>query len=243
MIRNVGHDVKLRKGDWPKTVGKPIEVYTKEQMKTFFAACTGDERLLFQTFLLTGFRDEEIAHLMWRDVHYATGKLTVSAKPEFEFTPKSYEVRGVEVPSSLLGSLKARQKVSKSELVFPTTPHPTRPNYGGGIDAHMLDTCKEIAFRAELNCGRCEGTYTVKKSATKKEKVAYSCKTHPRCSHWYLHKWRHTFASNMLPVLGLKKLQLVLGHKDIATTQIYLHLVEEEEVRAKVENSALAEFA
>ncbi len=51
-----------------------------------------------------------------------------------------------------------------------------------------------------------------------------------------------TFASNMLPVLGLKKLQLVLGHKDISTTQKYLHLVGEDEVREKVEHSVLAAF-
>ena len=107
----------------------------------------------------------------------------------------------------------------------------------------MLEACKEIALRASLNCGKCEGTYTVKRSATKKKKLPYSCKTAPRCSHWFLHKWRHTFASNMLPVLGLKKLQLVLGHKDISTTQKYLHLVGEDEVREKVEHSVLAGFA
>ena len=243
MIRHAGHDVKLRKGDWPKTVDKQIEVYTPDELRRFFAACTDEERLLFQTFLLSGFRDEEVSHLAWRDVHYSIGKLSVSAKPQLGFTPKSYEVRGVEVPSGLLAAFKKRQKMSKSDLVFPAPPHPTRPNYGGdGVDAHMLDTCKEIAFRAGLNCGRCEGTYTVKRSATKKEKLHYSCRTHPRCSNWYLHKWRHTFASNMLPVLGLKKLQLVLGHKDIATTQKYLHLVNEEEVRTKVERSTLAAY-
>jgi site-specific recombinase XerD len=43
-------------------------------------------------------------------------------------------------------------------------------------------------------------------------------------------------------VLGLKKLQLVLGHKDISTTQKYLHLVSEDEVREKVEHSVLAAF-
>jgi len=242
-MRSAGADIKLRKGDWPKTTEKQIAVYTPEELKRFFRACTEDERVLFQTFLLTGFRSEEIATLSWSDIHYATGKISVTAKPHLSFTPKSYEIRSIEVPSALLATLKARQKMSDSLLVFPVSKHPTRPDYGGdGVDAHMLEACKEIALRAGLNCGKCVGTYTVKRSATKKKKLPYSCKTAPRCSHWFLHKWRHTFASNMLPVLGLKKLQIVLGHKDIATTQKYLHLVGEDEVREKVEHSVLAAF-
>ena len=243
-MRGAGAGIKLRKGDWPKTSDKHIDVYTPDELQRFFAACTADERVLFQTFLLTGFRSKEIATLTWPDIHYTTGKISVSAKPQWMFAPKSYEIRSVEVPSALLATLKARQKKSMSLLVFPAPEHPTRPDYGGkGEDAHMLETCKEIAFRAELNCGKCEGTYTVKRSARKKEKISYCCKTSPRCHHWNRHRWRHTFASNMLPVLGLKKLQLVLGHKDISTTQKYLHLVGEDEVREKVEHSALAAFA
>lgn len=243
-MRGAGAEIKLRRGDWPKTADKEIETYTPDELRRFFAACSEDERVLFQTFLLTGFRLKEIATLTWEDIHYAIGTIGVSAKPQWRFTPKSYEIRSVEVPSALLATLKARQKKSTSALVFPTTTHPKRPKYGGkGVDAHMLEHCKRIALEAGLNCGKCEGTYTVKRSATKKVKLPYSCKTHPRCSHWFLHKWRHTFASNMLPVLGLKKLQIVLGHKDIATTQKYLHLVGEDEVREKVEKCALATFA
>ena len=243
-MRGAGANIKLRKGDWPKTADKQIEIYTRAEMRKFFNACTENERLLFQTFLLTGFRSEEIATLSWADIRNTTGKISVSAKQELKFTPKSYEIRSVEVPSALLAKLKARQKKSTSVLVFPAPKHPTRPDYGGdGVDAHLLESCKQIALRAGLNCGKCEGTYTIKRSAIKKEVLPYSCKTSPRCSHWFLHKWRHTFASNMLAVLGLKKLQLVLGHKDISTTQKYLHLVGEDEVKEKVEHSALAAFA
>jgi site-specific recombinase XerD len=242
-MRGAGAEIKLRKGDWPKTADKQIEIYTPDEMQRFFDACTEDERLLFQAFLLTGFRSEEIATLNWADIHYTTGKISVSAKPQLKFTPKSYEIRSVEVPSALLVKIKARQKKSTTPLVFPAPKHPTRPDYGGdGVDAHLLEACKQIALRAGLNCGKCEGTYTVKRSAKRKEVVSYCCKTSPRCSHWFLHKWRHTFASNMLPVFGLKKLQLVLGHKDISTTQKYLHLVGEDEVQQKVEQSILASF-
>lgn len=240
MVRHHDHDIKLKKGDWPRTTDQPIKVYTQQEMQKFFAACTDDERLLFQVFLCTGFRDREVVHLMWSNIDYRLSKIGVSRKAEYNFEPKSYEVRSVDVPRSLLDSLRRRQKGSQTLLVFPSAPHPTRKAYGGGIDNHMLETCKKIALRAGLNCGHCSGTYTVKRSKTRKEKVPYTCKADPRCKHWYLHKWRHTYASHMIGVLGLKGLQLALGHKDIATTSKYLHFIGGEGILEKVEASELA---
>ena len=240
MVRHHDHDIKLKRGDWPKTTDKKIEVYTDEEIKQFFAACTDDERLLFVVFLMTGFRDREVSHLFWSDVDYRLSRITVTAKTEPKYTPKSYEIRSVDVPRSLLDNLKMRQKSSHSLLVFPSAPHPTRKSYGGGTDKHMLDTCKRIAFHAGLNCGHCSGTYTIKRSKTRKELVPYSCKTHPRCTRWYLHKWRHTYASHMIGVLGLKGLQLAMGHKDVTTTSKYLHFLGGDGIKEKVEASPLA---
>ena len=242
MVRHHDHDIKLKRGDWPKTTEKKIEVYTKEEMEKFFAACDDDERLLFEVFLCTGFRDREVSHLFWSDVDYSLSRISVTAKTKPKYTPKSYEIRSVDVPRSLLDKLKARQKNGQSRLVFPSAPHPTRKSYGGGVDAHMLEKCKEIALRAGLNCGLCEGTYTIKRSKTRKEKVPYRCKTHPRCEQWYLHKWRHTYASHMIGVLGLKGLQLAMGHKDIATTSKYLHFLGGDGIKEKVEASDLAKL-
>jgi hypothetical protein len=62
----------------------------------------------------------------WADIHYKTAKISVSTKQELKFTPKSYEIRSVEVPTAPLAKLKARQKKSNSVLVFPAPKHPTR---------------------------------------------------------------------------------------------------------------------
>ena len=48
MVRHHDHDIKLKRGDWPKTTEKKIEVYETEEIEEFFAACTDDERLLFE---------------------------------------------------------------------------------------------------------------------------------------------------------------------------------------------------
>ena len=146
------------------------------------------------------------------------------------------------MPSALLTTLNARQKKSDSLLVFPAPKHPTRPDYGGdGVDAHMLEACKEIALRADLNCGKCGGPQR-QAFSNKEGKSALLLQNRSALFTLVPSLMASTFASNMLPVLGLKKLQLVLGHKDISTTQKYLHLVGEDEVREKVEHSVLAAF-
>jgi site-specific recombinase XerD len=244
-MRGAGATIEMRKGDWPKTIEKKIEIYQPEQLKRFFAACSVDERLLFQLFLFTGFRAMEIRTLTWPDINFRDGTVSVTPKADLMFMPKSYEERSVPVPRSVISSLAARRKKSKSLLLFPAPKHPTRPDYGGNHpDGHMLELCKEIAFRAGLNCGRCTGKYSVKTGKAKKETRTYKCKTEPRCHSWNLHRWRHSFATQMLQSgLDIRSLQLLLGHKNLSTTEKYLKSLRLGDLRDKVEKSLLTAFA
>jgi integrase/recombinase XerD len=144
--------------------------------------------------------------------------------------PKSYEERSVSVPKALINTLKDHYKTHPSStLVFPTQPHPTRPNYGGEApNAHHLELCKDIAYRAGLNCGCC---------TTAKGK----CRTGPHCTKFKLHKFRHTYATNTLQSgIDIKTLQLQLGHKNITTTEKYLKGLGIGDLQRKVESSSLA---
>jgi len=229
-MRRAGAQIQLHKGDWPRTVDKRVEIYEPEEINKFFAACAPEERLVFQTFLCSGFRFRELSCLTWEDVDWKVGTLSVRPKLDFGFTPKSYEERSVPVPTALLESLRARwKKHQDSVLIFPTPPHPKRKNYGGDKpDAHLLELCKEIAHRAELNCRRCR---------TRQGK----CADGPYCQKFYLHKWRHTFATQMLQSgVDIKTLQTLLGHKNIATTEKYLKSLRLDDLRHKVESSTLA---
>jgi integrase len=246
-MRGAGARVELRKGDWPKTIEVPVEAYEPEELRRFFAACEPDERLLFQVFLCTGFRSREVATLTWDDVNWKAGTLAVRAKPELGFMPKNYEKRSVPVPRALIVSLKKHRKANpESALVFPTPPHPKRPNYGGEKpDAHALEACKEIAYRAGLNCGRCKSiARKAEESQTTGDKTKVKkCITGPHCKKWHLHKWRHTFATNMLQSnMDIRSLQILLGHKNIATTEKYLKTLRLGDLRDKVEKSSLAAF-
>lgn len=230
-LRNAGAQITLRKGDWPKVPTTDVVTYDAEEIRPFFEACDDEERLLFQVYLQTGFRHREVSTLRWRDIDFTACTLTVCAKPEYDFNPKSYACRRVRVPSRLIAELKARKKTSEGPLVFPTPPHPTRPNYGGDAeDAHHLELCKEIAHRADLNCGYC---------STSRGK----CSRAACCENWFLHKWRHTFATNMLQSgIDIKTLQVLLGHKNLSTTEKYLKAVRLDELEQRVESSRLAAF-
>lgn len=229
-MRRSGAQIQLQKGDWPRTVDKQVEIYEREDLTRFFAACNPEERLVFQVFLCSGFRSRELSCLTWEDVNWKTGTLSVRPRPEFGFTPKSYEERSVPIPHALLESLRTRSKKrQESVLIFPTPRHPKRPNYGGDKpDAHFLELGKEIAYRAGLNCKRCK---------TRQGK----CSDGPHCRKFYLHKWRHTFATQMLQSgIDIKTLQTLLGHKNIATTEKYLKALRLDDLRTKVESSTLA---
>lgn len=230
-LRNAGSTLQLKKGDWPKTTEEDVEVYSEEELKRFFAACTGRERLIFQTYLLSGFRNREVATLTWDSVDFHRGRLSVKARPQFTFKPKNYEVRSVPIPQSLLSALKAHKKQSMGTLVFPTLPHPKRPNYGGDKpDAHHLELCKEIAFRAKLNCDHC---------LTREGK----CAEGPYCERFYLHKFRDSFATGMLRSnIDIRTLQRLLGHKNLQTTERYLAAADDDQLLDQVESSALAQL-
>ncbi|WP_263352748.1 tyrosine-type recombinase/integrase [Acidicapsa acidisoli] len=229
-MRHAGANIQLRKGDWPRTIDKRVEIYEREELTRFFEACTPEERLVFQVFLCSGFRSRELSCLAWEDVNWQAGTLSVRPRPEFGFTPKSYEERSVPIPHALLESLsKHKKKQPDSVLIFPTPKHPKRPNYGGDKpDAHLLELGKEIAYRAKLNCKRCK---------TRQGK----CSDGPYCQKFYLHKWRHTFATQILQSgIDIKTLQTLLGHKNIATTEKYLKSLRLDDLRQKVESSTLA---
>lgn len=75
--------------DLPEAIRTLPEEYTDQELETFFAACTKDERTLFLAFLLTGFRDQEVVHLCWDDINFFNlNTVRDTAKPDLGFSPK-----------------------------------------------------------------------------------------------------------------------------------------------------------
>ncbi|MGC8550801.1 MAG: tyrosine-type recombinase/integrase [Acidobacteriaceae bacterium] len=249
-LRNAGSTIMMKKGDWPRIAEVPVEIYSDEELSAFFEACNPEEWMIFQVFLQSGLRKREVSTLRWQDVNFQHNVLGVTQRLEYGFQPKSYEVRSVRVPKALMSDLKQWRKSSRSPLVFPTSPHPLRPAYGGDApDEHHLELCKEIAYRAGLNCGFCvledspSDTEESTARARKRRANTRKCSDGPWCEHWFLHKWRHTYATIMLRShVEIRTLQELLGHKNLSTTQRYLKALRFDELEWQVEAGVPGKF-
>jgi integrase/recombinase XerD len=133
-----------KKNDWPRFVEEEPEVYDKKELEKLLCACTDEERLWFEFFLMTGMREQEVEHAYWSDVNFTASTVRVSHKPDLGWTPKAYKEREIPIPQKLVQSLKAHKAKSEKvcKLIFPTAG--CRPK----LD--FLDCLKVVAKRAGL---------------------------------------------------------------------------------------------
>ena len=61
----------VKKNDWPRFTEEEPEVYEREAVSKFLAACEPDERLWFEFFLMTGMREQEVMYRYWSDISFA----------------------------------------------------------------------------------------------------------------------------------------------------------------------------
>jgi len=218
----------LHNRDWPEYVEPIRPIYEEEEIQALLRACDQNERVLYLCYLLTGLREKEMRYLTWHDIDFRTQVIRVTRKPLYGFKPMNKEEREVPVPASLIAALKkykGSQKPLPDTLVFP--------NESGRPDKRHEFKLKRIAFHAKLNCGQC-----VSKHGNK-------CSEGPYCSKFFLHKFRHTFATRNLQdhVCDIKTLQNWMGHKDLASTMVYLKAVRNKDVMARVNSGGLAALA
>lgn len=218
----------LQGRDKPSFVTNMREMYQREDLEALFRACEPEEKIRYLFFLLTGERDKEVRYTAWSDIDFNRKWVRVTAKKQLGFKPKDKEEREIPVPTSLIDALreyKTRQSgFNHNDLVFPTSE--------GRPDKKLENKLKRIAWRASLNCGRCTSKYGNK------------CSEGPYCGKWFLHKFRHTFATNSLEEgVSIRTLQEWLGHSDLASTMVYLKYVNRQGVHDIIDKSAMAELA
>ena len=176
-LKKQGRAGLTRQIDLPEKITSLPKEYTDPELKKFFGASIKVERTLFSTFLFTGFREKEVVYLCWDDINFTLNMVKVTAKSELGFYPKRWEEREVPVPKQLVALLKEHPRKDESRFVFPS---PT-----GNRELHMLDKCKEIAKRANLDIS-CFDLKTLRSTyATRMLRAGFDVRT---VQHWMNHK-------------------------------------------------------
>jgi integrase len=138
----------LEKGDWPKPNKNVPDAYSREEIKAMLdAAETEKERLLIETFLFSGARDMEIAHMVVGDIKITKHKkeeiAVLNIRAKSDWTTKSKEDRRIRIPLEFAKRLLAAyENSSENALLFPNTR--------GGPNTNLLKIVKKIAKDAKV---------------------------------------------------------------------------------------------
>jgi integrase/recombinase XerD len=234
LLKQHGRSKLLTASDWPSFVETVRPIYEDAELTALFAACEASEATRFRFYLMSGFRDAEGRFTTWRDVDFRHTAVRVTAKPHWGFQPKNWEEREVPVPQKLITMLQ------KFRPTNATPDDPLFPSATGRPDGAMLEKLKDVAWRGELNCGHCATTQKLKDGTERINR----CNAGPYCGRWFLHKFRHTYATRHLQDgVDIRTLQGWMGHRDIASTMVYLKGVRNADIQNRINKGSLAAFA
>ncbi len=172
----------------PEAVHFLPKVYTEEQQSRFLLACDSWERALFSTFLFTGFREQEVMYLFWKDLNPKLRTVRVLSKPDLSFFPKRWEEREVPVPAELAELLESHPVSIDSPFVFPS---PT-----GNREQNFLRRCKLVAERAGLDSEEFDLKTFRSTYATSMLRRGFDVRT---VQHWMGHKSLETTMRYLAP--------------------------------------------
>jgi integrase/recombinase XerD len=193
----------LLKTDKVKFTDKIVTPYSAETLKALFSQASPEEYELFQFFLCTGARDQEVQYAAWPDIDFHRKTFTVREKLDLGFTPKDKEEGSIPLPDDFVELMRLRRLTSKHRLIFPGPQ--------GKKNVHFLRMLKRLALRAGLNCGQC---YNAPEQC---------CAQTATCEHFGLHRFRKTFATfHHEAGVSARTIQRWLRHSSLDTTLRYL---------------------
>jgi integrase len=154
--------------------------------------------------------------LEWHDINFARGTFTMNEKNDLGFVIKDRAGRMLPVPADLVGHLQVWKEEHGGRLVLGTSND--TPNW------KWLPLLKRLVRKAGLNCGHCQG-----------------CREQGECEHWYLHKFRATYTTNLFRAgIDVRTVMQYTGHTDMETVLRYLSPAEGTDTQDKINAIAWA---
>ena len=100
---------------------KKVRAHSLEELRALNTASTDEELQMWQFFLSTGSREDEVARACYTDIDFKAKTIDVREKRQFNWEPKDNAERTVPVPDSPLELLSVRKSMHQGGwLIFPT---------------------------------------------------------------------------------------------------------------------------
>ncbi len=190
----------------------PITV-SKQEFRALLAACKNYRaKTLITLAMYGGLRHAECRHLTLSDINFGTMLLSITAKPEYGWSPKNYEEREIPIAPILEQTLKnhiaamPKRSAALDELGSPRWLFPARP---GNKPLTQVNTGRLVSAAYEgANIGG---------------------------NRPGLHRLRKSWATNVLKTAGLGVLMRLGGWNSLETVKRYIG-TDTDAARAAIES-------
>lgn len=203
-------------------------VFTHEQALAIINCLSMPYKLMAQLMYGSGMRISEVLRLRVKDVDFAMGYLVIR-------DAKGNKDRTTLLPKSLIADLKNQAVLVSKLLDFDIArgvgpvylPHALErkyPSAGHSLEWQYMFPSDNISKDPRVNVMRRHHLY----SGTLQSHVKSAIREARIFKQASCHTFRHSFATRLLQAkYDLKQIQTLMGHTDIRTTEIYLHVLDE----------------
>ncbi|HTC63849.1 MAG TPA: site-specific integrase [Candidatus Saccharimonadales bacterium] len=116
-LKAFGKERLLKKSEYPSYEEKTVTAHPDAELALLYEHADTEWTFFLDYFLSSAVRDGEATHAEFPDLK--GNVLEIKRKPHLNWKPKQHHCRKITLPQFLVNSIRAREKISKSPLIFP----------------------------------------------------------------------------------------------------------------------------